>query len=63
MGSEEKKKLTNNTKLEYDYNTERCQCGRTVLLRKGALIVGEVFVKCPNCRKWVRLSDIYFKAQ
>ena len=58
-----KNKLTKDTNVEYDYDTERCKCKRVVLLRKNALIVGEVFVKCPECRKWVRISDISYKAQ
>jgi phage FluMu protein Com len=52
------KNLTNDTLLGYDYVSDRCACGRAVLLRKHALVVGELFVKCPQCKKWVRISDI-----
>lgn len=52
------KHLTKDTLMGYDYISERCECGRAVCLRKHALVVGELFVKCPKCKKWVRISDI-----
>lgn len=50
--------LTKSMTMGYDYTESRCGCGRAVMIRKNALIVGEIFVKCPQCKKWVRISDI-----
>lgn len=52
------KNLTNDTDIGYDYISERCECGRAVCLRKHAIVVGEIFIKCSRCKKWVRISDI-----
>lgn len=55
----EKKELTT-TKLDSynDYVPIKCSCGRTVALRKHAVIVGTIYVKCRYCKKWVAQSDI-----
>jgi hypothetical protein len=52
------KDLTKDALIGYDYISERCECGRAVCLRKHAIVVGELFIKCPQCRRWVRISDI-----
>ena len=59
MQENKKKCLTRDTQDDYNnYVPIKCTCGRTVGLRKNALIVGSIYVKCRYCKKWVVQSDI-----